>query len=81
MRAAAAVAEILRFQEQPVRHDLILRRRRHEKLARGLVGRMIDRREPLARDWASFFAEGAPLAALVGDELQPVGRSAVIRGP
>ncbi len=49
-----AVAEIDRLLQQAVRDDLILRRRRDDELARRLVVRVIDHRQPLPRAFGQF---------------------------
>ena len=78
VRRAPAVAEIGRALKEAVRDHLILRRCGDDELARRLVIRVVDHRQPLARAVRPVFAEGAPLTVLVLQQPKPVGRRAVV---
>ena len=79
VRDTAAVAEIDRLLQQAVRDDLILRRRRDDELARRLVVRVVDHRQPLPRAVRPVLAERAPLAVFVRNDAQPRTAVAAVR--
>ena len=78
MRPPPAVREVGLLDEDAVRHDLIVRRRRDDELAGRLVVRVVDHREPVARAVRPVLAEDGPLAVDVRDEAQPFRRHAAI---
>ena len=73
VREAACVGQITLLDEQPVGHDLVLRRSGDDELAGRLVVRVVDRRQPLARAIGPVLAEDHALAMDVVDEPQALG--------
>ena len=78
VRAPPVVREVELFDQQPVRHHLIVTRRRDDELAGGLVVGMIDHRQPVPRAVRPVLAEHAALAVDVVAEPQALGGDALV---
>ena len=79
VREPAGARQVALLDEQPVGHDLVLRRRGDDELAGGLVVRVVDRRQPLPRAIGPVLAEDHALAMDVVDEAQALGGDARVR--
>ena len=81
VRAADATGEIDFLEQQTVGDDLVMCGRRNDELARRLVVRMVDHRQPLAPAIRPALAEDGPLAMHVVDQAQTVsGHAPVAHG-
>ena len=78
VRAPPSPGEIDFLDQEAVGDDLVLRGRRDDELAGGLVVRMVDHRQPLPGVVRPVLAEGGPLAVHVVANPQPAGRHAAV---
>ena len=78
VRQPAPIAEIGRLLQQTIRNHLINRGRGDDEFAGGLVVRMVDHGQPLARPVRPVLAEEGALAILIGADPQAAGRNAAV---